>query len=295
MRTIAEKIEERPILQAAGFEPSNEEREAVAQKIYDSIMEASAAGQKEIGFSEGNMIAERLIDELLDKHEKNSAVTQHFDGAVQRTEAEFPQEMVADANSQTAKAEAVNDAEAQTSADNTQTIGLESQQDRVADPAVPLAAMEQPSEETAKNKMPGAGVPKLLRKAYAKVSGKHSRDTMPAHTRQSLEELKKTNLPPDVKAEVKKLIKSGDIANFEGFVKQVNGKTFDWILKNRIGRWYYEALQRSGVAVGKEVEVPGPLIDSVEQAISDHPYLVEYPNVKVKARELISAYIADAS
>ena len=79
-RTLAEKIGERPVLDAAGYSMNDEQRAALGQKILDAVMEKIDAGDKArfatlyetMGM--GHAVADGLIDAAL--HEAEAALRQ---------------------------------------------------------------------------------------------------------------------------------------------------------------------------------------------------------------------------
>ena len=256
-KTLQEKIDARPMLQEAQFELGHQEQEELAQNIQDAVMDASADGRNDIGFTEGNRIAGHLVDGVLDKHE------------ARLIEEKLAAERAAQEAAQRAREAAAASA----------GVSGVVKQDGAQQGAAASAAAE--------NKPVG-----MAKKLYSKITGKTSGKDSPPQVQKLLADLKKLDLPSAVKADLKKSIKEGNIKTFGALVKHSNEKTFSWLCENRFGRWYYDGLKKSGVAVGNEVEVSPELVDLVKQTISRNPYLVEYPDVKVNVRKEIATYIA---
>ena len=105
-------------------------------------------------------------------------------------------------------------------------------------------------------------------------------------------ELAKAGLPRDVARQLKKLINAREIADSDGLAKHGNKRTAEWVVENRVGRWYVEALNDKGVKRSATrdgtVSVPSSLLDDVAKSIADSPVLKKYPDIKVQARNLIA-------
>ena len=105
-------------------------------------------------------------------------------------------------------------------------------------------------------------------------------------------ELAKAKLPGEVATHLKKLIGAGDIVDKDGLARHGNKRTAEWVVENRVGRWYVEALKDKGVkrAATRDgtVSVPSSILDDVARSIADSPALKKYPDIKVQARDLIA-------
>lgn len=277
-RTLAEKLDGCPVLQDVHFEFSPKEREALSQKVYDAVMEAGAEGRNDIGHAEGSAVALRVIDAELDRHE------------AQIISAKTTARQAGEETAQKAREQA-------------------------AERPQPKQEMDSAAAaRTGQNAMPetrtsGAarGVRDLLSRITRRPTGatgtsgatvatgttRSTGATAAPQTKDLLDELKQADLPSAVRTDMKKSIKSGGIKSFDTFVQQANQKTYKWVRDNRFGKWYYDALKKSGVRVGNEVTVPIPLDEKVEQQISCSPYPVRYADVKVSVRREIDAYIAE--
>ena len=108
-------------------------------------------------------------------------------------------------------------------------------------------------------------------------------------------ELVNASLPGDVAKHLKRRIGAGEIVDSDGLARQGNKRTAEWVVENRVGRWYVEALKDKGVKRLAErdgtVSVPGSVLSAVAKSISDSPALKSYPDVKVHSRDLIAAHV----
>ncbi|MCY4564744.1 MAG: hypothetical protein OXE40_09715, partial [Gammaproteobacteria bacterium] len=96
------------------------------------------------------------------------------------------------------------------------------------------------------------------------------------------------------KPQLKKLIKSGEITNGAALARHANRMTADWVQGNRIANWYAEAEQKLGVRGkvkdGEMISFPEVMAHQVTQMIAASPDLLDWPDVKAMARDLISAH-----
>ena len=96
------------------------------------------------------------------------------------------------------------------------------------------------------------------------------------------------------KPQLKKLIKSGEITNGAALARHANRMTADWVQQNRIANWYAEAEQKLGVRSkvkdGEMISFPEVMAHQVAQMITGSPELLDWPDVKILARDLISAH-----
>ena len=60
-------------------------------------------------------------------------------------------------------------------------------------------------------------------------------------------ELAKAKLPGEVAKHLKTLIGAREIVDSHGLAKHGNKRTAEWVVENRVGRWYVEALKDKGV------------------------------------------------
>ena len=116
-----------------------------------------------------------------------------------------------------------------------------------------------------------------------------------ASARQLTRELARAKLPGEVVKHLKTLIGAREIVDSDGLAKHGNQRTAEWVVENRVGRWYVEALKDKGVkrkaAREGTVSVPGSLLSAVAKSIADSPVLKNYPDIKVHSRDLIAAHV----
>ena len=146
--------------------------------------------------------------------------------------------------------------------------------------------------ETAKAPAPGAQRATGLQTAKSEVGTTAQRGAKPKHLTR---ELAKAQLPGEVAKHLKKLIGAREIVDSVGLAKHGNKCTAEWVVENRVGRWYVEALKDKGVkrlaAREGTVSVPGSLLSAVAKSIADSPVLKQYPDIKVQARNLIAVHV----
>lgn len=116
-----------------------------------------------------------------------------------------------------------------------------------------------------------------------------------ASPKQLSRELAKARLPGEVAKHLKKLIGAREIVDSDGLAKHGNQRMSEWVVENRVGRWYVEALKDKGVRRLAErdgtVSVPSSVVTSVARSIADSPSLKNYPDIKVHSRDLIAAHV----
>ena len=116
-----------------------------------------------------------------------------------------------------------------------------------------------------------------------------------ASAKQLTRELAKAKLPGEVAKHLKTLIGAREIVDSDGLAKHGNKRTAEWVVENRVGRWYVEALKDKGAkrkaAREGTVSVPGSLLNAVAKSIADSPVLKTYPDIKVHSRDLIAVHV----
>ena len=146
--------------------------------------------------------------------------------------------------------------------------------------------------ETAKAPAPGAERPARLQTENAEVETTARRSAEP---KQLSRELTKARLPGEVAKHLKKLIGAREIVDLDGLARHGNKRTAQWVVENRVGRWYVEALKDKGVKrLAKRdgaVSVPSSVLSAVAKSITDSPALKNYSDIKVHSRELIAMHV----
>ena len=116
-----------------------------------------------------------------------------------------------------------------------------------------------------------------------------------ASPKQLARELTRARLPGEVARHLKKRIGAGEIVDPDGLAKHGNQRTAEWVVENRVGRWYVEALKDKGVRrLAKRngtVSVPSAVLTAVAKSIAESPTLKSYPDIKVHSRDLIAAHV----
>ena len=116
-----------------------------------------------------------------------------------------------------------------------------------------------------------------------------------ASPKQLSRELAKARLPGEVAKHLKKLIGAREIVDPDALAKHGNQRTSEWVVENRVGRWYVEALKDKGVRRLAErdgtVSVPSSVVTAVAKSIAESPALKSYPDIKVHSRDLIAAHV----
>ena len=106
-------------------------------------------------------------------------------------------------------------------------------------------------------------------------------------------ELAGAKLPRDVETHARSLMSKGAVHSRGALAKAVNERLADWVVKNRLGQWCFEALDRLKIRSGKQVSAPGQLVGAVSDAISQRDEMANYPEVKAESRRLIRDYVAE--
>lgn len=107
-------------------------------------------------------------------------------------------------------------------------------------------------------------------------------------------ELEAIHLPNDVRKEMRReLTERRAVYNLSKLAARTNHKTADWILDNRIGKWYRDGLEAAGRPVPKRGEVPQRLVDDIADSVSSRETLFDYDEAKSFARGKIAAYLRE--
>ena len=109
--------------------------------------------------------------------------------------------------------------------------------------------------------------------------------------------LKDIELPRDVRAAVKILVKDGSIRNYGELFEAVNKATFEWACKNRMLTWYGEALKGQGIPKprGSNRELPADLLAQVRTNVVSDREVLDYPGFKRQVRSMIGKYVLGQS
>ena len=241
-----------------------EEREALSANVLKAVQIAGGDGARKVDFSQASMITDRVVDEFLD--DRASKIE-----AAARAEAQ-------------ARAEALNRDDA-ARAGNPNRDSVAPQPDRQ-----PLDATRDDAGHRADVHAPG--VPPVA--ADARKTG----DT-PAPDRTSrkdlLRTLGKSELPGNLKSELRRLVKKGVVTDSKGLARNANQRTADWVIQNRVGRWYGEALKqhgaRSRIKHGEELMASESMLRQITESITGSQNILNYPDIKTQSRALIAAHV----
>ncbi len=113
----------------------------------------------------------------------------------------------------------------------------------------------------------------------------------PAEVKRALEGVQ---LPGDLKAKLLAEIDDGQIRGISDLARRSNAITVDWVMQNRIQKWYAEGLGAHRAEVGGRLTQtpPGDLLLAVSNHLSEARQLLDYPAVKVQARRIVGSHIA---
>ncbi|MDE0284828.1 MAG: hypothetical protein OXN26_09810 [Gammaproteobacteria bacterium] len=105
--------------------------------------------------------------------------------------------------------------------------------------------------------------------------------------------LKDVDLPRDVRAAVKILVRDGSVRNYGELFEAVNKATFEWACENRMQTWYGEALKGQGITAprGKNRELPAELLAQVRTNVVSDREVLDYPGFKQQVRSMIGKYV----
>ena len=119
----------------------------------------------------------------------------------------------------------------------------------------------------------------------------------PPSRKDLLRQLGAAKLPRKVKGEVRKLVRSGAVADRPSLARHANRRTAEWVRENRIGRWYAEAQKHRGIDVrprqGGTLMAPTEMLNAVARSITGSEDIVAYPAVKAQARALIAQHVGN--
>lgn len=108
------------------------------------------------------------------------------------------------------------------------------------------------------------------------------------------EALRGVELPGPVKSSLLAAVNSGEVDGIRDLARRSNEKLADWVMQNRVGQWYREALRANRAEVrGALTQTPsGDLLLAVSNHMSRASQWLDYGTVKVELRRLIGAQVA---
>ncbi|MCZ0944068.1 MAG: hypothetical protein OXJ53_13500 [Gammaproteobacteria bacterium] len=161
--------------------------------------------------------------------------------------------------------------------------------DAAGDRLDPESVAAAPRRDTAEPRSPNADSSAAAR-AAAELDFPADRKS-PAEVKRALEGVQ---LPGDVKSKLLAEIDGGQIRGISDLARRSNQQTTDWVMQNRIQKWYGEGLSAQGAQVGGRLTrtPPGDLLLAVSNHMSGARQLLDYPAVKVEARRIVGSHIA---
>ena len=109
-----------------------------------------------------------------------------------------------------------------------------------------------------------------------------------------LKDLGSAGLPREVRSDIEKRVRSGEIHDFAGLARWGNQRTADWALANRFDQWWGEGLKEAGKRlepprVARLPKTPTNTAKSqFSDAIAEAPELMAYADVKSQGRALVA-------
>ena len=139
-----------------------------------------------------------------------------------------------------------------------------------------------------------ATVPDTGGTAHAEAqAGATAREVVPP--KQLTRELSGAGLPREVAKPLRKLIANKEISDRDGLAKQANRRIADFVVENRVGSWYVDAIKDEGIRRmaqrGGTVHVPTSLLNKVAKSITRSPVLKAYSDIKAESRVLVAAHV----
>jgi len=253
-------------LRARGAAVDESDRQRLAGRVEQAISALGGYGRRIVGSDEAATVTSRLVTDFL---------------AERTVRAEPPPSAAPATGQSTAQATGQSTAQAPAGEDGgvrpTTTSGAAPVPDTVS-VAAPTTAPSAAPAETAPTPSPAV-------------------ERTPARPKDLLRLLGTAKLPGSVKAEVRKLVKSGAVTDRSSLAAHANQRTAEWVHENRIGRWYAQAQKHRGVGDrvrdGEMLMAPKPMLDAVARSITGSEDIVAYPAVKDRARALIAQYVSN--
>ena len=247
-------------LRKHGAEADEGERELIADRIKQAVQAAGGNGQRSVAFPEAAAVADRVVADFVAQRTARSEA-QSQAGASVRQDTGPPALATSAAVPDTASAPAA---------------------------APDTGSVPATAQTTARGSTSAVAAPKASPPAA---------EPRPASSKDLLRLLGAAKLPGNVKSQVRKLVKSGTVADRSSLAAHANRRTAEWVRENRIGRWYAQAQKHRGVGDrvrdGQMLMAPKSMLDAVAQSITGSEDIVAYPEVKDRARALIAQYVSN--
>ena len=247
--------------------PSEAEGSALGGRIERAIHQAGGDGRRKVSFNEASAITHGVVDAFLAERAATRAEAQ----ALERTQTSEASGQGSDATAPTI-----------------QPPGLRQQRPPDGSNAT-AGATSSTTTEAGPSTTPAATSPTTAGIAAAPVRTAH------ASRGELLRELRNAKLPGKVSSALRQLVKSGKVTDRAALAKRANEHTAAWVLDNRVGRWYGEALKKAGarrkIRHGEELMASAAMLETVRRSIVEADQLVAYADVKVQARALIVDHV----
>ena len=239
--------------------PSEAEGSALGGRIERAIHQAGGDGRRKVSFNEASAITHGVVDAFL-------------------------------AERAATRAEAAAEARAAAQAlERTQTSEASGQEPDATAPTIQPPGLRQQRPPDGSNATTAATSPTTAGIAVAPVRTAH------ASRGELLRELRNAKLPAKVSSALRQLVKSGKVTDRAALAKRANEHTAAWVLDNRVGRWYGQALKKAGarrkIRHGEELMASTRMLETVRRSIVEADQLVAYADVKVQARALIADHV----
>ena len=243
---------------------NEEERESLSANVYEAVHSAGRDGARKVDFSQASTITNAIVDAFLDDRSAKAEAAARAqvpvrEQAAGRNESARPMER--------------------------EPGPVETRPQMPAPGAVTDGAGHQAAVQP-------AGTPTVA--AEARTTGDAGAPNR-ATRKELLRTLGKTEFPGNVKSELKKLVTKGVITDPAGLVNHANRRTADWVMQNRVGRWYGEALKHQGarrkIKHGEELMASETMLRQITDSIVGSTNIQNYPDIKAQSRALIAAHV----
>lgn len=255
--------------------PSEDEGRALEGRIDRAIHQAGGDGRRKVSFTEASAITYGVVDGFLAQR------------AATRAEAAAEAHAAAKALERTQTSEGSGEDPGATAA-STESPGLPRQRPPDGPDATTPATLTT-AAATGPATTPATASPTTTDVAVPPVR------TAPAGRGELLRELRNAKLPGKVSSAMRRLVKSGTVTDRAALAKRTNEHTAAWVIDNRVGRWYGEALKKAGarrkIRHGEELMASTRMLEAVRRSIVEADQLVAYAEVKVQARALIADHV----
>lgn len=109
-----------------------------------------------------------------------------------------------------------------------------------------------------------------------------------------LKDVGAAGLPREVRSDIEKRVRSGEIRDSQALARWGNQRTADWVLENRFEQWYGEGCKEAGKRLEPNVaarlsKTPSATLKSrFSESVAETPKLMAYADVKSQGRAVIA-------